>query len=101
MTTSAPEDDLRPASRGGSKLLGIGVSGLTVTYLVVLPAVLVGLIYLFVSVYAIVKISPPGHPNPVVILVGVVLLVGLMTVLLAVSIWLLGRTFEPPKKSKR
>ena len=53
MTTSAPEDDLRPASRGGSKLLGIGVSGLTVTYLVVLPAVLVGLIYLFVSVYAI------------------------------------------------
>ena len=101
MTTSAPEDDLRPTSRGGSKLLGIGVSGLTVTYLVLLPAVLVGLIYLFVSVYAIVKISPPGHPNPVVILLGVVLLVGLMTVLLAVSIWLLGRTFEPPKKADR
>jgi hypothetical protein len=44
-----------------------------------------------------VKISPPGHPNPTVVLVGVVGLVGLLTVLLGVSIWVIGRAFEPPK----
>lgn len=97
MTTSRPDGDLRPASRGGSKLLGIGVAGLSVIYLVILPVVLVGLIYLFISIYAVVKISPPGHPNPVVVMVGVVLLVGLMTVLLGVSIWLIGRMFDAPK----
>jgi hypothetical protein len=100
MTTSGPDGDLRPASRGGAKLLGIGVAGLSVIYLVVLPAVLVGLIYLFISIYAVVKISPPGHPNPAVVLVGVVLLVGLMTALLGVSIWLIGRMFDP-QKAKR
>jgi hypothetical protein len=97
MRTSGADGDLRPASRGGSKLLGIGVAGLGVVYLVVLPAVLVLLIYLFISVYAVVKISPPGHPNPAVVLIGVVLLTGLMTVLLGVSIWLIGRMFDPPK----
>jgi hypothetical protein len=78
-------------------MLGLGVSAVSLIYLVVLPAILVGLIYLFISVYAIVKISPPGHPNPAVVLVGVVLLVGLLTVLLGVSIWLIGRVFDPPK----
>ena len=100
MTTSGPGADLRPASRGGSKLIGVGVAVLTMVYMVVLPAVLVGLIYLFISVYAVVKISPPGHPDPTVVLVGVVLLVGLMTVLLAVSIWLVGRAFDPPKSER-
>jgi len=100
MTTSRPDGDLRPASRGGSKLLGIGIAGLSVVYLVVLPAVLVMLIYLFISVYAVVKILPPGHPNPAVVLIGVVLLVGLMTVLLGVSIWLIGRMFEPPRSRR-
>jgi hypothetical protein len=100
MTPSTRDAQDPAAGRGGSKLLGAGVSILSVTYLVVLPAVLVALIYLFITVYAIVKISPPGHPNPTVVLLGVVFLVGLMTVLLGVSIWLVGRVFDPPK-SKR
>jgi hypothetical protein len=90
-------DDTTPASRGGSKALGLGVSGLSVVFLTILPAVVAGLIYVFITVYAIVKISPPGHPNPTVILVGIVGLVGMMAVLLSVAIWLLGRVFEPPK----
>ena len=95
MTHTKGESDLPPASRGGSKLLGIGVAGLSMVYLVALPAVLVGLIYVFISVYAIVKISPPGHPDPAVVLIGVVVLVGTVTVLFGVSVWLLGRVFEP------
>ncbi|MEA2555452.1 MAG: hypothetical protein QOI60_783 [Actinomycetota bacterium] len=82
-------------------MLGIGVSAVSLIYLVVLPAILVGLIYLFISVYAIVKISPPGHPNPTVVLLGVVGLVGLLTVLLGVSIWVTGRAFEPPKTRRQ
>ncbi|MEP7060608.1 MAG: hypothetical protein ABI828_07735 [Actinomycetota bacterium] len=91
------DDSERTDRRGGSKALGLGVSGLSVVFLTILPAVLAGLIYLFITVYAIVKISPPGHPNATVILVGVTLLVGFMAVLLAVAIWLLGRAFDPPK----
>jgi hypothetical protein len=94
------DDDTRSESRGGSKALGLGVTGLSVVFLTILPAVLAGLIYVFITVYAIVKISPPGHPNPTVILIGVVGLVGLMAVLLSVAIWLLGRAFDPPKRRR-
>ncbi len=84
----------------GSKGVSLGVAGLTVTFFVLLPAVVAVAIYTFVTVYAIVKGVSGGSdtPDPITILVGIVLLVTLFTVLVAVGVMLLGRMADPKKR---
>jgi len=80
--------------------IALAVAGLVVTCFAILPGVLVVLIYLFVSGYAIAKAIGAGgpHPNPATILVGVVAIVGTLVTLLGVGIALLGRAMDAKKR---
>jgi len=80
--------------------LALAVAGIVVTCFAILPAVLVVLIYLFVSGYAIAKAFGVGgpHPNPATILVAVVAIVGTLVTLLGVGIALLGRAMDAKRR---
>ena len=84
----------------GSKGIAVAVAGLNVTYLMVLPVLLVVGIYTFITVYAIVKAVSSGSDSADagVILLGVVGLVTLFVVLLGVGGWLVGRAADPKKR---
>ena len=84
----------------GSKGIAVAVAGLNVTYLMVLPVLLVVGIYTFITVYAIVKAVSSGSDSADagVILLGGVGLVTLFVVLLGVGGWLVGRAADPKKR---
>jgi hypothetical protein len=84
----------------GPKGVAFGVAGLNVTYLMILPALLVVGIYTFVTMYAIVKAVGSGSDsaNPVVVMLGVVGVVALFVVLLGIGGWALGRAADPKKR---
>ena len=75
----------------------------SITFFAILPALLVVLVYLFVTVYAIAKAFGAGgrHPDPVTVLLGVTLIVATVTTLLAVGLRLLGRRMDPRKRGER
>ena len=81
----------------GSNGIAVAVAGLNVTYLMVLPVLLVVGIYTFITVYAIVKAVSSGSDSADagVILLGVVGLVTLFVVLLG---WAAGSSAEPPTR---
>lgn len=85
-----------------AKGVAFGVVGLVVTFFVLLPAFIAVGIYTFVTVYAIVKGVEGGSdvPDPITVMIGIVLLIALFTVLLAVGAMLLGRTADPKKRRR-
>lgn len=87
--------------QSGGLGLGIGLAN-TVLYSL-LPALMAVGIWTLVSVYAVVKWigSAPDDVNPVVIVVGVVMLVTLFVLLIAVAVGLVGRSMNPKRRDKR
>jgi cell division protein FtsX len=83
--------------------LGIGIGVANALLYTLLPALLAIAVWILVSVYAIVKWvgSAPERPNPVVIVVGVVLLVTLLVVLIAVAVGIVGRSMNPKRRDRR
>ncbi len=84
---------------GGSKGVGLAVAGVIVAFMASLPFVFVVSLYIFLTVYAIVRAFGPGAgENAVAIVVGFVLISSTFAVLLGVTIHLVGRSITPRKR---
>jgi hypothetical protein len=84
--------------RGGSNGIGLGIAGIIVAFFATLPFVSVVVLYLFLTIYAIVRaIGPGAGENPVTIVVGFVLITSVLAVLLGVTIHFIGRPLTPKK----
>jgi hypothetical protein len=83
---------------GGSNGIGIAVAGIAVAFFATLPFILVAMLYLFVTIYAIVRAFGPGAgANPVPIVMGFVVITSAFVVLIGVTIHLVGRTITPKR----
>jgi hypothetical protein len=97
------DPDNRDASGrgGGSNGIGLAVAGITVAFFATLPFILIAVLYLFMTIYAIVRaIGPGAGANPVPIVMGFVLITTTFVVLFAVAIHLVGRAITPSKRSR-
>jgi hypothetical protein len=83
--------------------LSLAIGVIAVAFFAFLPVLIVVLVYLFLTTYAIVKAFGVGgpHPNPSTILVGVVALVGTLVTLLTMGMALLGRSMDAKKRRER
>lgn len=91
-----------PIGSGGSKGVGLAVAGMLVTFFATLPFVIIVVLYLFVTIYAIVRAIGPGEgENAVTIVVGFVLLTSLLAVLVAIAVHLMGRSLTPSKRRSK
>jgi len=85
---------------GGSNGIGIAVAGIAVAFFATLPFILVAMLYLFVTIYAIVRaIGPGAGANPVPIVMGFVLITTTLIIVFAAAIHLVGRAITPSKRS--
>lgn len=93
-------DDAAADTPAGSRGVSLAIAGVSVTFHVVLAWLLVGGIYLFLTVYALVKAfgSAPDEPNTTVVVLGIVGLVTGLLLLFAVAVGLLGRAANPKKR---
>ena len=79
----------------------MAIAGIVVAFFATLPFILVAVLYLFVTIYAIVRaIGPGAGANPVPIVVGFVLITSTFAILLGVTIHFVGRPLTP-KRSRR
>ena len=86
---------------GGSKGEGLAVAGVIVAFFASLPFVFLVCLYIFLTVYAIVRaIGPGAGENAVAIVVGFVLITSTFAVLLGVTIHLVGRPVTPRKRRR-
>ena len=84
---------------GGSKGAGLAVASVIVAFLVSLPFVFVVSLYVFLTIYAIVRaIGPGAGENAVAIVVGFVLITSTLAVLFGVTVHLVGRSLTPRKR---
>lgn len=91
--------DDRNERGGGSIGIGLGIAGIIVSFLTTLPFVFIVLLYVFLTIYAIVRAIGPGvGENPVTIVVGFVLITSALVVMLGVTIHLVGRSLTPKKR---
>jgi len=83
--------------------VAIAVAVGVIFFFVALPAVIVTLVYLFGSVYAIVKAAGVGgrSPNPATVLIAVVLIVSTLVTLLYCGIGAIGRSMDPKRRAER
>lgn len=96
------EPPSEPTTAEGSKGVGLAVAGVLVTFFTALPFVFIVVLYLFMTIYAIVRAAGPGSgENPITIVVGFVLLTSLFVVLMAVTVHLVGRSLTPAKRRSR
>lgn len=85
---------------GGDKPIGL-VVGLAVTaVLILLPALVVVIYYLFANVYALITGADfaSGTMNVGVFLVGLVMTVALLVVVMSVGAVLIGRSLSPKRR---
>lgn len=81
-----------------SKGIGLAVAGIIVAYFATLPFITVVVLYLFMTIYAIVRaIGPGAGENAVAIVVGFVLLTSLLVVLIGVTVHFVGRSLTPKR----
>lgn len=84
---------------GGSKGIGLALAGIIVAFFAALPFVLIVVLYVFITIYAIVRaIGPGAGENPVTIVVGFVLITSVFAILLGVTIHFVGRSLTPKKQ---
>lgn len=96
------EPPSEPTTAEGSKGVGLAVAGVLVTFFTALPFVFIVVLYLFMTIYAIVRAAGPGSgENPITIVVGFVLLTSLFVVLMVVTVHLVGRSLTPAKRRSR
>jgi hypothetical protein len=83
--------------------LSIAIALASLGFLATLAFTLVVAVWIALSVYALVKMigSAPDSPDPVVVLVTMVLLVGALVTGLAGTIALIGRPMTPRKRRDR
>jgi len=94
--------DERTPPGDAPKGIGLAIAGVLVMFFATLPFVLVVLLYLFMTVYAIVRaIGPGAGENPVPIVVGFVLLTSALAVLIGVTVHFLGRSITPRKRRSK
>ena len=87
---------------GGSNGIALAIAGISVAFLATLPFILIAFLYLFITIYAIVRaIGPGAGENAVVIVVGFVLITSMFAVLLGVTIHFVGRSLTPKKRRAR
>src|ERR1700752_4260240 len=88
------------SERGGrSNGIGIAVAGIVLAFFAIFPFILIVVLYLFVTIYAIVRALGPGEgENAVVVVVGFVLLTSAFAILIAVTVHLVGRSITPKRK---
>ena len=93
-------DDGPDDTPAGSRGVSLAIAGISVTFHVVLAWLLVAGIYVFLTIYALVKAfgSAPDAPNATVVVLGIVGLVTGLLVLFAVAVGLLGRAANPKKR---
>jgi uncharacterized membrane protein YjgN (DUF898 family) len=85
-------------SGGGSKGIGLAIAGVIVAFFAILPFIFIVALYVFVTIYAIVRaIGPGAGENPVAIIVGFVLVTSVFAILLGVTIHFVGRSITPKK----
>jgi hypothetical protein len=84
---------------GGSKGIGLAIAGTILAFFVSLPFVSIVVLYVFLTIYAIVRAIGPGSgENPVTIVVGFVLITSLFAILLGVTVHYVGRSLTPKKR---
>jgi hypothetical protein len=84
---------------GGSNGIGLAIAGVIVAFLAALPAISIVTLYLFITIYAIVRAIGPGTgENPVVIVVGFVLITSALVLVLGVTVHFVGRSLTPKKQ---
>jgi hypothetical protein len=83
---------------GGSDGIGFAIAGVIVAFFAALPFLFIVVLYVFLTIYAIVRaIGPGAGENPVTIVVGFVLVTTVFAILLGVAIHLMGRSITPKK----
>jgi predicted membrane metal-binding protein len=91
-------DDDENGRGGGSNGVGLAIAGILVAFFVIFPFILIAALYLFVTIYAIVRAFGPGAgANPVPIVMGFVMITSAFVVLIGVTIHLVGRTITPKR----
>src|SRR5712692_7366901 len=92
-------DDDAHRRAGGPRSVGLAIAGALVTFFAMLPFALVVAVYLFVTIYAIVRaIGPGAGENAVAIVVGFVLVTSALGLTIAGAVFLLGRSITPRKR---
>ena len=87
---------------GGDRPIGLGVGIVVLVSLVLLPALIPPVFYLFASVYAMIAGSDfgSGTIRVGVLLTGLVLTVALFLLLAAGAVALIGRTLSPEREER-
>jgi hydrogenase/urease accessory protein HupE len=98
MTDMDPMDRHEPVA-GGAKSVGTAIGAAIVAFFTFLPFVMVLVLYLFLSGYALVHGIASGQgEDAVTIVVGFVLTTSLLALLVAVTVHLIGRSLTPRKR---
>jgi hypothetical protein len=91
-------DDDANGRSGGSNGVGIAIAGILVAFFATFPFILIVGLYLFVTIYAIVRALGPGAgANPVPIVMGFVLITTAFVILIGVTVHLVGRSITPKR----
>ena len=80
--------------------VSLGIGGIITAFFTMLAGLVVAFTYLFVCVYAIVKLigDADGHPDPVTIIVGFVALVSALVLGLLAGLRFLGRSLNSRRR---
>jgi hypothetical protein len=89
-------DDDASGRGGGSNGIGIAIAGILVAFFTIFPFILIAVLYLFLTIYAITRAFGPGA-NPVPVVVGFVLITSVLAILIGVTIHLVGRSITPKR----
>ncbi len=95
------DDDLATRDEPtGARAAAFGVSGFTVAMFVLFPALLVVLLYLGITVYAVLKAAGNASQDPsaTVLLLMAIGVVVFLTILVTVGIFLIGRSSDPKRR---
>jgi len=81
---------------GTGLLVAIG----SLSFYAVLAWMIAGLLWIGLSIYALVEMIGDGRPSPLAVLLTVVLLVGTLVTLAAVGIGFVGKRLTPEKRDR-
>lgn len=97
-----PEDERthdRDGRGGGAKGIGLAIGAIIVAFFATMPFIFIVTLYVFLTIYAIVRAIGPGTgEDAVAIVVGFVLITSVFAVLLGVTIHFAGRSVTPKKR---
>lgn len=96
----SPEAPVTVACVNGSRGVGLGVAAAVIAVLVLTPALIVALFYLFANVHAVVTGSDFSSDtmNVAAFLTGLALTVATIVVLMSVLVGLIGRSLSPKRR---